>query len=202
MSDDFVETVQLVRRAQDGDRAALESLFERYLPRVRQIVALRMGFQPSRFDQHEDLVQEALFNTFKNLDRYEERSHATFRHWISQCAVNSIRQHFRHAGAKKRGAGKVRLFGSFQREDTSAIVFQGADPTPSDVYGRKELLERVELALLEMKEHWREVIIQRLFCEMSYSEIGKEMGIRQEATVRRLYSRAMSALRASCDPES
>jgi RNA polymerase sigma-70 factor (ECF subfamily) len=199
MSDDFVETIQLVREAQGGDRAALESLFERYLPRVRQIVALRLGFQPSQFDQHEEIVQEALVNTFKNLDRYEERSQATFRHWISKCVVNSIRQHFRRAGAQKRGSGQVKLFGSYEREDASAIVFQGDEPTPSVVYGRKEVLQKVEQALLEMKEHWREVIVQRLFCEMSYAEIGEEMGIREEATVRKLFSRAMSELRRCCN---
>ena len=37
------ETIQLVLAAQNGDAAALESLFSRYLPYVTQIVALRVG---------------------------------------------------------------------------------------------------------------------------------------------------------------
>ncbi len=37
-------TTCLVLAAQGGDRDALEGLFRRYLPRVRQIVALRLGY--------------------------------------------------------------------------------------------------------------------------------------------------------------
>jgi len=204
MDDVFAATIDLVRNAQQGDRAALESLFARYLPRVRQIVALRLGHRPSEFHTHEEIVQEALLNTFQHLDRYEERSEATFRNWISTCVVNSIREHFRKAGTQKRGAGKVRLFGSYESEDTSAIVFAGDDPTPSAIVGRKESIDRVEKALLGLKEHWREVIVQRLFCEMSYAEIGAALGIRDEATVRKLFSRAIAELRRVCadDAES
>lgn len=45
----FHHTVSLVKKAQDGDRQAMEDLFVRYLPRVRQIVALRLGMPPSAF---------------------------------------------------------------------------------------------------------------------------------------------------------
>ena len=198
MDDPFETTIHLVRDAQKGDRRALEELFRRYLPRVRQIVALRLGFRPSQFDQHEDIVQEALLDTFRNLEHFQERSESTFRNWVSQCVVNAIRMHFRREGAQKRGAGKVRLFSSFDSEDTGVIVFASDAPTPSAVYRDKELAAKVEAALLAMKEHWREVIIQRLFCEMSFAEIGAELGINQEATVRKLFSRAMAELRRAC----
>jgi RNA polymerase sigma-70 factor (ECF subfamily) len=202
MESPFESTVELVRDAQQGNREALESLFARYLPRVRQIVTFRLGVRPSQFDRHEEIVQEALVGTFQNLVRYEERTEATFLNWVSQCVVNTIRMHFRRESAQKRGGGKVRFFGSYESEDVSAVVFAGKEPTPSAVYSGKELAEKVEQALFEMKEHWREVIIQRLFCEMSYAEIGAEMGIREEATVRKVFSRAMDELRQACETTS
>ncbi len=198
MDDSFRRTISLVRDAQGGKSEAMEELFARYLPRVRQIVALRLGRRPSDFSSHEDIVQEALLNTFKNLEQYEERSEATFRNWVSQCVANSIRDHFRRATAEKRGGGRVRAFGSFESESLSAIVFQGKEPTPSVVVGERELIAKIEETLLEMKEHWREVILMRLFCEMSYREIGDHLGIREEATVRKLFSRAMAELRRLC----
>ena len=194
----FRRTISLVRDAQSGDRRALDDLFARYLPRVRQIVALRLGFRPSAFGSHEDIVQETLLKTFQNLDRYEERSEATFRNWISQCVANAVRDHFRRATAEKRGGGNVRPFGSFEGDDLSAIIFEGDEPTPSAIYGRKEAAERVEEQMLKLKEHWREVLILRLLCEMSYPEIAEEMGIREEATVRKLYSRALVELKRRC----
>ncbi len=176
----------------------MEELFARYLPRVRQIVALRLGYRPSDFANHEDIVQEALLTAFKNLDHYEERSEATFRNWVSQCVANTTRDYFRRATAEKRGGGRVRSFGSFESENLSAIVFEGKEPTPSAIVGRKELVAKIEATLLEMKEHWREVILMRLFCEMSYREIGDELGIREETTVRKLFSRAIADLRRLC----
>ena len=198
MDEPLQHTISLVRDAQAGDSAAMEQLFARYLPRVRQIVALRLGMRPSALSAHEDIVQEALLNTFKNLERYEERSEATFRNWISQCVANSIRDYFRRANAEKRGGGRVKPFGSFEGEDMTAIVFPGDEASPSSLYGRKELVERIETHLLEMKEHWREVVVLRLFCEMSYREIGDAMGIREEATVRKLFSRAVGELKRRC----
>lgn len=193
------QTVSLVRKAQGGDRQAMEDLFARYLPRVRQIVALRLGMAPSAFGQHEDLVQDSLLKTFQNLDKYEPRSDATFRNWIAHCVTNSIRDHFRRSQADKRGGGKVRSFGSFESEDLSVIVFEGKSPTPSAIVGQREILANIEKTLLEMKEHWREVILMRLFCEMSYDEIGEELGIREEATVRKLFSRALADLKKRCE---
>lgn len=65
--------------------------------------------------------------------------------------------------------------------------------------GRKETLQKIEKTLLEMKEHWREVILMRLFCEMSYAEVGEALGIREEATVRKLFSRAVADLKKRCE---
>jgi len=190
------ETIALVRSAQGGDRDALEALFARYLPRVRQIVAFRLGRRPRDLVEHEDLVQDALLKAFSNLELYEERSEASFRNWIATCVMNTIRDHFRRSGAKKRGQGKLRPIEVFDGEDVATIVLPDDGPTPSAIVSRRELVERVEDALVDMREHWREVILLRLFCEMSFREIGDTLGIAEEATVRKLFSRAMSDLRA------
>lgn len=191
-------TFQLVERAQGGDREAMESLFARYLPRVRQIVALRLGYRLKDLEAHEDIVQEGLLKAFQNLDRLEQRSAGSFRNWLSRCVVNAANDYLRRGRADKRGGGKVRAFSSLQSEDMSTIIFAGSDPTPSAVVGQKELQAVVEGAMLGLKEHHREIIILRLFCEMSYEEIGRTLGIEQEATVRKVFSRAMSELRTAC----
>ena len=84
-------TTCLVLAAQGGDRDALEGLFRRYLPRVRQIVALRLGYSLRDFADSEDLVQEALLNVFRNLDRFGARSEGRFRYWLTRCVANSMR---------------------------------------------------------------------------------------------------------------
>jgi len=195
MAEPANDTLSLVRLARKGDAGAAEKLFERYLPRVRQIVAYRLGFRLSDFDAFEDLVQESLLNLFEKLDQFEERSEATFRNWVARCVGNTVLNHIRDEKAVKRGGGRVRPLSSFDSEDLSKIVFAGKDPSPSSVLRGKELRDRTEAVLLELKEHYREAIILRSFCEMSFEEVAGALGLRTEAAARKMVSRAMAELR-------
>lgn len=188
-------TLSLVRLAKEGDAGAMEKLFVRYLPRVRQIVAFRLGFRPQDFAAFEDLVQESLLKLFEKLEQYEERSEATFRNWVSRCVAHTVSNQLRDGRAAKRGGGQVRPLSSFAGEDLSTVVFAAKDPSPSSLYRGKELRDRIEVALLELKEHYREAILLRSFCEMSFEEVAKTLGLRTEAAARKMFSRAMAELR-------
>jgi len=192
MSDDA--TIQLVRAAQKGDHHAMEELFRRYLPRVQQIVAMRLGYRLKDFATYEDLVQDVMVRVFENLEMFTEISEGTFRNWVAACVVNSVKSYFRDRNAKKRGAGRLRNFGSYQSEDLSSILFPAKDPTPSKIVLGKELLERIESALLELTEQQREAIILRRFCELSYAELAKTLDLKTETNARQTFHRAMTRL--------
>jgi hypothetical protein len=53
------QTSALVLSAQAGDAKALAQLCERYVPRVRQSVALKLGCTRRQMQENEELVQEA-----------------------------------------------------------------------------------------------------------------------------------------------
>ena len=197
--DGLLPTLRLVERAQGGDRQALDELFARYLPRVRQIVAFRMGYRLRDFSEHEDVLQDALLKAFEGLDGFEERSEGSFRNWLASCVLSAANDRARRGMALKRGGGKVRQFSQFEGEDLTALVFASDEPTPSAQLRGKELAESIEAAILGLEEHHREVILLRLFCEMPYDEMGRELGIEKEPTVRKLYSRALEKLRAACE---
>ena len=170
-SDDWQTTVHLVYSAQKGDRVALECLFGRYLPRVRRIVALRLGCALAEFSDAEDIVQETLLNAFKHLDSFVETTEGSFRNWLAKCVENRIRDSFRKAKTKKRGEGKERRFGDLGNDRLSSTIFAGREPTPSQLAMRGELEEQIEAALLEMNDRYREIIILRRLCGLSYQEI-------------------------------
>jgi len=190
-------TVQLVRAAQDGDRGALESLFARYLPRVREIVALRVGAQLRRLVDLEDIVQEALLKAFSSLQRFEQRSEGGFRNWLASCVECEIRMHVRKERAEKRGGGKVRRLQDHDSSVLLASVVGGPGPSPSQVAAARELAERLELALLSMPHHYREIIVLRNLCEMSYVEIADVMQLGSEQTARKAFSRALQKLKSA-----
>lgn len=186
-------TTCLVLAAQCGDRAALEGLFTRYLPRVRQIVALRLGHSLRDFAEYEDVVQEALLNVFTKIDRFRPRSEGRFRYWLSCCVTNSVRSHFRRSRAKKRR--KLLPFFPYASEGILESIPCGGGSSAHELMEGEELAERIERALLGMKELQREVIILDRVCGMTRSEIRIALGFTTEEGVRRYLSQALRRLK-------
>jgi RNA polymerase sigma-70 factor (ECF subfamily) len=198
---DFQSSVQLLKDARAGDRSALERLFARYLPRVRQIVALRLGRPLKDFALYEDLVQESLLRAFEKLDAFEVRSEGTFYHWVASCVMTAMNLHFRKAGAHKRGDGKVVRLGGPASEGLSAAILKAPGAGPSSIARSHEVDEKVEETLLSLKSHHRELIVLRHLCGMTSEEIAAAMGFGNPATVRKALSRAMDELKARLSPD-
>jgi RNA polymerase sigma-70 factor (ECF subfamily) len=190
-----VATTLLVRAAQAGDAAALEALFARYLPRVRQIVALRLGRRLKQIIEIDDIVQEVLLDAFRGLEKFEPRSEGSFRNWLARCVEREIVDTARTETRKKRGGGAVRRFSDYDSSLLGSSIF-GADATsPSAGVQLDELTQRLEEALLQMPAYQRDLIVLRALCEMSYAEVAAELGISREETVRVAYSRALRQLK-------
>jgi len=190
---DFQNTTLLVSAAQGGDRSALEGLFQRYLPVVRQIVAFRMGLRLRQLVETDDLVQEALLRILQSIERFDHRTEGSFRHWLSRCVEREVIDSARRLEAQKRGGGKVRPFTDYESDMTMVSIPQQGGPTPSAILYGKELEERFEEALLALKESQRELIILRQLCGMSFEEIAESTGSKEPA-VRRAFARALEKL--------
>jgi RNA polymerase sigma-70 factor (ECF subfamily) len=193
--DNLVPTLDILNAARGGDRRALEALFARYLPRVRQIVCLRMGRRLASFTEHDDIAQETLLRIFRSLDDFQPRSEGSFRHWIACSVERAIADAARRLGASKRGGGAVGRFGDFSSAVSFTSVLAGSEPTPSKVAASREAEEEVEAALLRLPTHHREIINLRFFCGLSFEEIARELKIGTEATARKALHRALQKLR-------
>jgi RNA polymerase sigma-70 factor (ECF subfamily) len=188
------ETLFQVRAARGGNAQALNSLFARYLPRVQQIVALRLN-RPLRecWQEIQDLAQESMLEAFLHLDRFEQGSEGSFRNWIATIVVNNVRDASRRSAAQKRGAGKVKPMADAVEDSSEGMFVQ--DSRPSAVLYASELEEARERALLELTERHREAVILRHLCEMSYEEMADTMRLKSVAAARALSHRATDNLR-------
>jgi len=180
---DFVQTTMMVRAAQGGDRDALEALFARYLPRVRRIVAARMGKSLREMTTDDDLVQESLLDALQAITARSLGSEGSFRHWLARCVENNVRDGCRRAGVAAR---------VFAPRSTDAVA---RAPMPSEEVANQELDPRLETALLALRVEHREVVVLRLLCEMSFAEIAATMGYSSAVTARSWFARAMRKLR-------
>lgn len=188
------ETVRLIRRVQQGDRAALEALFERYLPRVRQIVAFKMQQPVNSLATHEDIVQEALIRAYKNIGEFDTRSAGTFYAYMAKCVQSAIVDAMRTEGAKRRGEGKVRPVGEF---DLAACLRSEGDRTPSAIVGGREMSRKIEAAMLALGAKDRNLLMYRYLCGMSYGEIADALRIDQPSSIRVACLRARRKLEAA-----
>jgi RNA polymerase sigma-70 factor (ECF subfamily) len=143
------------------------------------------------------VVQESLLRALQGLERFEERSEGGFRDWLARCVEHEIIRQARRALAAKRGRGEGRRLSELDTGFLAASVFSSGDPSPSQFAQASELAERLEAALLALPDHYRELIVLRQLCEMSYAEIARVFGYAQETTARMAFSRASQKLKAA-----
>lgn len=193
-------TLAQVRAARDGDRAALDGLFRRYLPWVLDTVALRLGRRRQDCAAIEDLAQESLLDAFRAIDRFRDRSEGSFRHWLAKIVENNVRDRERRRTAQKRGEGRERLFRDLFDSEVGGPEVAGRDSSPSQVASAREDVALVEAALLRLNERQREILILRDRCGMSFEEVAEALGLKNAESARTTYRRALQAFAALLTP--
>src|SRR5262245_16367182 len=87
----LVATTELVRRAKDGNRVALDALVARYLPRVRTWASGRLPMHARSLLDTGDLVQETLLRTLRRLDEIEVSESGGFESYVRSVVLNRMR---------------------------------------------------------------------------------------------------------------
>jgi len=172
--DDYVE---LVEKAQLGDKEALDRLVEVVRMRLQEYV-FRLTLDQ---DLTQDIVQESILEMFRVFDRLKRAER--FWPWLYGITFNKIRSHYgrqwRHRAVSLSGAG----FEAAQANGKDGLA---------DMVSR-ELKQIVVKSMQELEPRHRAVLTMRCYDQMAYSEIAKIMGC-SEFGVRALFYRAKKAL--------
>ncbi len=134
-----------------------------------------------------DTTQEIFIRVWRGLPGF--RGEAKLSTWVFQIAWNYLRAHRRKMGRKLQIIG----------EDLPAsqdLVESAVDtgPDPERRTRATELLDRVEVALKELPEHYRVVVWLRDGEDLSYQEIADTLDV-PIGTVRSRLARARRALK-------
>lgn len=172
----------LVRRAQQGDRDALDELCQREWKPVYAIAyrALR------NVSEAQDLTQEVFLRALRSLPRYEETG-APFRAYLATIARNLIRDRWR-----KHRPQLVEL--------DLATTIPGTTDLPEDRALQTVDRENLRQALRQLSDDHQIVLRLRINDGLSAAEAGQIMG-RSPSAVRQLQYRAMLALRSHVTEE-
>ena len=178
----FAESsLDLLERAQAGDRAALDALVARYLPRLRRWASGRLPRWARDLADTQDLVQDTVIRTFKHIDRFEPFGEGALQAYLRQAVMNRIRSEIR----------RIRRRPPDQTLDTGVI-----DPSPSPLEAAigSEAIDRYERALARLRPEDRDAIIGRVEMGMTHGELMAALGKPTANAARMAVERALFRL--------
>jgi RNA polymerase sigma factor (sigma-70 family) len=157
-------SMDLIKRAQRGDRSALSALLVRHVPILRRWAHGRLPRWARAFGDTADLVQDAIVNTIKRLDQFDARGEKALQGYLRLAVQNRILDVIRRAEIKTR-AGEV----TGEEPDTS-------QPSPLALAITAQEQERYRRALGRLKQDDQTLIVGRLELGYSYEQLALVMG--------------------------
>src|SRR5688572_1954791 len=157
-------TIELVFRARDGDRVAVEALLQRCLPDLKRWAHGRLPASARGSLDTSDLVQETVLHVLRRLDYFEPRHVGAMQAYLRQSVINRIRDEVRKV---TRHPAPGELSGDLVSDDTS----------PLEVAVRQEAYRRYRTALDGLPSRDRAFIVARIEAQWTISEIATHFGI-------------------------
>jgi RNA polymerase sigma-70 factor (ECF subfamily) len=195
MQTDSAETQQLLEQARHGEPAALEQLFARHREWLRQAIILRLDRRVTARVDASDVLQETYLEAARRMADYLKRPEMPFALWLRWLAREKVlAYHRQHLAADKHAVS--RELPPLPVDSSAQFVggMLGKGPTPSQALAAVELAERLRLALGQLDEDERDVILWRHFEQLANREVAQLLGI-SEAAANKRYIRALERLR-------
>jgi RNA polymerase sigma-70 factor (ECF subfamily) len=185
---DAHSSIELLALARSGNEDALGVLFARYLVPLRRWARGRLPQWARDIADTDDLVQDALLQTFKRIELFEPERSGALDAYLRQSVMNRIRDEFRRS--RRRGA--VAALDSNATAD---------GPSPLDEAIGAELIEDYERALARLRPEERDAIVGRIEMDLTYEELAETLGrptsnAARSAVVRALFKLAEEMRRA------
>jgi RNA polymerase sigma factor (sigma-70 family) len=164
--------LQIIIRAQSGDREAFAILFEQYKNLVYKTAYLMLG----ESSEAEDALQEIFVQVYKSLSGFDPGK-AAFTTWLYRVTFN-------HCLNQRRKKGPFTL----PLEDISPALkseFPGAQMAEEEI---------IQQAIAKLTDKQRAIVILRYFWDLSYAEIAQIMDV-PLGTVKSRLNLALKTLR-------
>jgi len=185
---------------------SFERLFDEYRPKLARMVVLRLDARIVGKVDVDDVLQDAFVAAARRIDDFLACPNVPLFVWLRQITSQVLVDvHRRYLGTRMRDVRREVGQGAEAPPSASSpmLVAQLADSltTPSQFAVRNEMVDRLRLALEDLPETDREVLLLRHLEELSNNEVAEILGIDKYAASKR-YLRALGRLRnVMSDPE-
>ncbi|WP_375324362.1 RNA polymerase sigma factor [Flagellimonas sp. GZD32] len=155
----------LVKNYIDGDEKALEILINRHNQRITSFIYSKVLDR----DVAEDIFQDTFIKVIKTLKRGSYSEEGKFLPWVMRIAHNLIIDHFRKNKRmpKFEGSDDFNIFSVIKDDKLNVEKQIIKDQIESDL----------TLLIDELPDDQREVLIMRIYKDMSFKEISENTGV-------------------------
>jgi RNA polymerase sigma-70 factor (ECF subfamily) len=188
-------TNELLARAAAGEPAAAAALWQRHRAALHRAITLRLDRRVAARLDASDVLQETYLEAARRLPEYLQRRDMPFELWLRWLAREQVLQcHRRHLADKRAVSREVGALPAESSQLLARALLDGA-PSPSRQVAAAEQAERLRLALQQLTDDERDLILWRHFEQLSNREISQLLKISEAAAGKR-YVRSVERLRS------
>jgi len=184
-----MEFSRLIKRAKEGDEAALAALYRDHVPRVLALIRARLSSSLRRKFDTLDIGHSVYLEVMRDLGEFEDRGERAFRSWLFIKAENKLRSKFRRDLHRRGGRREVTL------QPGVADQYLDRISSPLSMASRNEEEEQVHDALARLDRGYRRVVRLRTEDSLSYAEVAGWLDLPSADAARKMYARALLKLR-------
>lgn len=151
-------SAELLQRARQGERQALDDLFSRYVPHLMRWAHRRVPSWARNAADTCDFVQDTVLHTLRNLEAFESRHDGALLRYLRRALTNQVRDQFRHAARHPAPA-----------ELDAELADAGASPLTLTILREDQLRYRAALAKLRRAD--RLAVIGRIELQYTYEQL-------------------------------
>lgn len=170
---DKKQEIDLIVLCQKGEWDNFSPLYDFYIKPIYKFIYCKTNHQATA----EDLTSTVFLKAIKGLKKFNIEK-GFFSAWLYKIARNVIADHYR-----------------FRREESNLdeIWDLSGDEDQKKEYENKEKKNQLKEALLKLKPEQREIVILRIWQELSYQEIAQIVK-KNENNIKMIFSRAVKKL--------
>lgn len=187
---------------ENGDDASsklsLDEMFQRFRPRLRALIDLRIDRRIRARVDPSDVIQETFADAVRRYPEYVQKGQMPPYLWLRFLTLQQLLiAHRKHLSVKARSAAievPLEVIRAMSVETDSVVESLLSDgSSPSEKVVRNEELQQLTLAIEQMEPTDREILVLRHFEQMDFPEIAAVVEMSYEAVASR-YRRALKKL--------
>ncbi|WP_435263363.1 RNA polymerase sigma factor [Tenacibaculum sp. nBUS_03] len=155
----------LVKEYINGNEHAIEILIKRHQQRLYSFIYSKIQNR----DSTEDIFQDTFIKVIKTLKKGNYNEEGKFLPWVMRIAHNLVIDFFRKSN-------RMPKFNNSEEFDIFSIISDGSLNIENKII-KEQILDDVKVLIEELPEEQKEVLVMRIYNDMSFNEISENTGV-------------------------